>query len=414
MDFYVDGPDYFGAIEREIENLLESDADGRYFYLSAWWLGLIDVDKTITINPDIFGADVLENFTDAAKPWPSRVRMDGLRLLRSGQLLCDALVAMSKERIDIRVLSWVSPFAPKYKLVADRSEGIATLNLHTLLSTRELRRQFGQSGYAMLNMLSHPLGGAHLKVVVCGDKTSMRAYTGGMDPVQSRASLADWHDAAVCVDGPAAAATYQYFRQLWNEQRTRKPEVFILDDDAIPSHLDGTPEIPLRSARPAQNAAGPCVQVLRTIPRMNFSLTGPEWLEPSLLWRTLLVNAMGFKKDPLSFAPQGIFEFKAALRKMISAASKYIFITDQCFSSQEILSWLNGRLIDGSGVKVILLHGPDPADPPSGSMQEAVDNYLLAGVEKSAESASGFKNLACYKWTGTVAHSKVIIVDDMA
>jgi phosphatidylserine/phosphatidylglycerophosphate/cardiolipin synthase-like enzyme len=413
VNLYMDGSEYFRVIEDEIDNLIQSSAEGRYFYLSAWWLGLIDIDQMVTVDPGVFGASMLANFTDAVKPWPSKMEMSGFRF-ESGKLLCDSLVAMSKAGVDVRVLSWTSPFAPRYQQVANKSMGISQLNLHTILSTQALRDQLGGSGHAILNTLSHPLGGAHLKIIVCGDTARMRAYSGGMDPVANRLDLQLWHDAAVCVEGPAAAAAHKYFEQLWNEQLTREPEIFIVDDKNISSHLKSTPKIPKRSAAPAQGPAYSCVQTLRTVPKMNFSLTGPEWLEPNAMLRALLVNAMGFKKDPLSFAPQGIFEFKAALHKMIVRAEKYIFITDQCFSSQEVMGWLNQRLTDHSDVKIILLHGPDPSDPPSGSMQEAVNRYLLADIQMSAESASGIENLAYYNYVDTVAHGKVIIVDDKA
>jgi phosphatidylserine/phosphatidylglycerophosphate/cardiolipin synthase-like enzyme len=411
--FCVDGPDYFKSIEKEISDLLlESSDASRFFYISAWWLGLIDVNKTVMVDPDIPGSGLLASFTDALNPWPAPVDFPPF-ILPGSRALLDRLVEMSSKGIDVRVLSWVSPFASKYKQVADRSEGIAGLNLHTLLSTQALRNKFGASGHIMLNLLSHPLGAAHLKVVVCGNATSMRAYSGGMDPVSTRME-ASWHDAAVCFEGPAAAHTYEYFRQLWNEQRKRDPEVFILDNVKIASHLDSTPEIPQRKALPARDQTHSCVQVLRTVPTMNFSLLGPEWLEPNVVQRAALVNLMGFKKPPLSFAPEGIFEFKAAMHKMIAAAHSYIFITDQCFSSQEVMDWLNVRLTDGSNVKVILLYGPDPHDPPSGSMQEAINAHLLKNVEESGQTRSGFKNLACFKWDRVVVHSKVTIVDDVA
>jgi len=412
----VGGPEYFEAIENEITSILESTADGRFFYMSAWWLGLADVDADITVDPDVFGADFLKNFTDAAEPWIKKIEVPvpGFSF-SSGQKLLDGLVAMSQADVDVRVLSWVSPFAPKYKQVADRSEGITLLNLHTLLSTKKLRDDLGkQADHVMLNMLAHPLGGAHLKVVICGDNTSMRAYTGGMDPVVNRLDNT-WEDAAVCVQGPAADATYRFFAQLWEEQRRRNPESFKLNGQVILSNLPTTPDVPQRPPFPEQDQTGPAVvQVLRTVPVMNFSVTGPEWLGPNMLQRALLVNTMGFKKDPLSFAPKGIFEFAVALRKLISVARQYIFITDQAFSGQEIMGWLSKRLTDGSGVKIILLHGPDPSDPPSGSMQEAVNSYLLKGAEKAEESTSGYLNLAYYLWQDTVAHSKVCIVDDKA
>jgi phosphatidylserine/phosphatidylglycerophosphate/cardiolipin synthase-like enzyme len=422
VEAFVDGLAYFGALEDEIDGLLASSKPGRYFYLTAWWLGLVDVKGTVRVRSvgDSLAA-VLKQFKDLPLEWTTDLDMDGFRLPKCKLLLLTRLQELVGKGVDVRVLAWSSPFAPKYKQVADQAGGIADLNLQTLLSVAALRK--GSAAMAkrvVVNLLAHPFGGAHLKMVLCGDGDTMRAYTSGLDPASGRldavpselnSRTSGWHDVAVRVQGPGALAAYRFYQRLWNEQISRSADKFYVDDQEILSHA-GAEKVADRTLAAVPSNAGQRVQVLRTVPQMNFSMAGPPQLGKNPLYRFLISSAGGFKKPAITFAPNGFFEFKVALKKAIANAQRYVFIADQAFWGLEIMDWLNARLKANPNLKVILLHGADPADPPSGAMAEAINKHLLPGLELDLTTMEP-KGVAFYNWSGVVVHSKVTIVDDL-
>lgn len=422
VEAFVDGLAYFGAIEDEIDGLLASSKPDRYFYLSAWWLGLVDVKGTIKVSSvgDNLTA-ILKQFKDLPVDWTIDLDLDGFRLPKCKLMLLTRLQELVGKGVDVRVLAWSSPFAPKYKQVADQAISIAHLNLQTLLSVAALRKgSRDMAKRVVVNLLAHPFGGAHLKMVVCGDRDTMRAYTSGLDPAggrlnpvpsQENARTSGWHDVAVRVQGPGALAAYQFYQRLWNEQISRSADKFYVDGQEISSHA-GAEKVPDGRLAAVSSNAGQRVQVLRTVPQMNFSMTGPPQLGKNPLYRFLISSLGGFKKPTLTFAREGLFEFKVALKKAIAGAQRYVFIADQAFSGMEIMDWLNARLKANPNLKVILLHGADPADPPSGAMAEAINKHLLPGLELDFTTMEP-RGVAFYNWSGVVVHSKVTIVDDL-
>ncbi|WP_067457482.1 phospholipase D family protein [Actinomadura macra] len=409
VEALVDAVAYFGALDDEIAALKAGRGPGRYFYLSAWWLGL--VGHTGAVAVESFGAkagEIAKRFGVQPR-WSLTVEAEQFVLPKSGRALLYELCELAMKGVDVRVLAWTSPFLPKYKPVADKVPGVAALNLHTILSVDALRSAPAMRDAVMLNMLAHPMGAAHLKTVVCGDQTSMRAYTGGLDPHMSRFASVDepggWHDVAARVQGPAAAAIHDFFRQLWNEQRRRPTQTFRVAGKEIPSQTKGVKEIPAREPTPAPAGAEHLVQVLRTVPRMNFSSSGPTHFPGGALQRWLVTNLSGFRTPALSFAPDGVFEFKAALEKAISSAERYIFIADQAFQSQEVMDWINTRKAARPDLKIILVYGPDPADTPTGLFHQAINKHLLRGPDQPT-------GIAIHQWAEVTAHCKVTIVDD--
>lgn len=417
VDHFVNGVAYFKALEDEIEALRRSTANGRYLYLTAWWLGLAHLPPDTEIQPfGELGNAVLQQFPvlkDYARPVRVGAEYPPLTL-PSGTLLSRHLEELHKSGVDVRILAWVSPFAARYDVPG--LGGIRIVNAQTLLSVAEMRSRFGEqgAGKVMLNLTAHPLGAVHCKLVVAGDQTSTRAFTGGIDPVMDRTSPA-WHDLAVRVTGPAAAAVHRFFQQMWAENLKLPVESFTVDRHPIESRLKTATPVPDPPKPPDGNGTGAHVQVLRTVPQMRFSSSGPEWLyDKNSVVRALITAGVGFRKAPISFAPDGLFEFKVALEKAIGQAEKYIFIADQAFSSQEIMGWINARMLAKPDLKVILLHGGDPTDPPSGDMPEAVNHHLVPRLPQLLlGSRSGLQNLEMYGWPGTTVHCKVTIIDDV-
>ncbi|MES9603338.1 MULTISPECIES: phospholipase D family protein [Actinomadura] len=417
VDHFINGVAYFKALEDEIEALRASTANGRYLYLTAWWLGLsrLPADTEVQAFGELAGTivqqfPVLKDYTR-----PVRVGAEYPPLtLPSGALLSRRLEELHKSGADVRILAWVSPFAARYDV--PEFGGIRIVNAQTLLSVAEMRSRFGEqgAGKVMVNLTAHPLGAVHCKLVVAGDHTSTRAFTGGIDPVMNRTAPA-WHDLAVRVTGPAAAAIHRFFQQMWAENLKLPAENFVVDRHPIESRLKTATAVPDPPEPPRGNGTGAHVQVLRTVPQMRFSSSGPAWLYgKSSVVRALITAGVGFRKAPISFAPDGLFEFKVALQKAIGGAEKYIFIADQAFSSEEIMDWINARLLQKPDLKVILLHGGDPTNPPSGDMPEAVNKHLIPNVPQLLlGSRSGLQGLEVYGWPGTAVHCKVTIIDDV-
>jgi phosphatidylserine/phosphatidylglycerophosphate/cardiolipin synthase-like enzyme len=415
VDYFINGTAYFSALDAEIQTLLNSNARGRYFFMSAWWLGLSNMPADTQVSPlGDLTATILKPFqVTLAQPWQVGTNFPALTL-PSGVLLSRRLEDLQKSGADVRILAWVSPFAARYRI--QQLAGIGLLNVQTLLSVAEMRSRFGPNGQGnvMVNLAAHPAGASHCKIVVAGDQTSTRAFTGGIDPVQSRMHPA-WHDLAVRVTGPAATAIYRFFQQLWSENLQRPAETFRVGGAGILSRLDSASKISDPPPPPQGTGNGDYVQVLRTVPQMNFSVTGPDWLYPeNSAVRALITAGAGFRKDPIKFAADGRFEFKVALRKAISQAEKYIFIADQAFTSEEIMDWINARILQKPDLKVILLHGSDPADPPSGDLAQAVNAHLIPHVKPYLlGSPSGLQGIQFYGWGGTTVHCKVTIIDDI-
>ncbi|MGI5206937.1 phospholipase D family protein [Spirillospora sp. CA-108201] len=417
VDHFVNGVAYFKALEAEIEALRTSTAKGRYLYLTAWWLGLSKLPADTEVQAfGEFGSAVVQQFpvlNDLTRPVQVGKEYPPLTL-PSGELLSRRLEDLHKSGADVRILAWVSPFGARYAV--PELGGIRIVNAQTLLSVAEMRSRFGEAGAGkvMVNLTAHPLGAVHCKLVVVGDHKTTRAFTGGIDPVMDRTHPA-WHDLAVRVTGPAATAVHRFFQQMWAENLKLPPENFLVDRHPIESRLKTAAPVPDPPEPPRGDGTGAHVQVLRTVPKMRFSSSGPTWLyDKSSVVRALITAGVGFRKEPISFAPDGLFEFKVALEKAIGQAEKYIFIADQAFSSKEIMGWINARMLAKPDLKVILLHGGDPSDPPSGDMPEAVNNHLIPRVPTVLFGGpSGLQGLEVYGWPGTAVHCKVTIIDDV-
>lgn len=248
-----------------------------------------------------------------------------------------------------------------------------------------------------------------------------------------------WHDVGVRIDGAAAGAVEQFFREMWNEQLTRPVESFKLNNDAIASHDPAWAALaPRAPVNLPANTGRQYVQILRTIPKMNFRATPrqrgkflvPESYKPKKFGPRvggkrlnlgvgavyLTVGAYAGSKTayarlPVSFAPQGVFEFKVALKTAIAAAKRYIFIADQALTSMEVMDWLAVALLAKPSLKIILLFGADPADPPSNFLTEALNNRLVGKIPASWTNT--LSNISFREWYGNTVHCKVTMIDDV-
>lgn len=411
VEHLIDGENYFAALSDEL-SFLQTAGAGRFFYFANWWAGLVETPAAVgSVGPTISawtGATPAPNFT----PF---ILGEGCGGPQTGTRLIDQLVTLANDHgVAVRSLIWMSPtvmneivgsFGPGNSLPG---EILWTGRAQSIRSAQTLRSRIGD-GCVVLNVLGHPLGAWHFKMVVCGDETGIRAYVGGMDLVCDKYSETThptgnrWHDIAVRIQGPAAIAIFETFRQIWDEQRGRRISRFLVNGSEVPSHYVDTPGIaPAPVSVDVSNMGTQRVQVLRTYPKTSLNL--PELSTANIIERILLL-ATG--QEPLSFAPDGQFEFRMALRKAISAAETYVYIEDQSFVGREIMEWLNTRLIQVPNLKVIMLWGADPGDPKNPFIRVSME-ILTAGL--SPQEARN--RVVFYEYKGVTVHSKIFIIDD--
>ena len=410
----VDGTEYFGALRAEVDAFKLPGSPSRFFYFTNWILWLV----AYTARPEVGG-------TPSA--WDQQINIAPFHLDDSSggtfPPFLDELEAMAAADVDVRSLAWVSPFVLKNEDVARRS-GFYNNNAGTALSVQAIRDRLGADGYACLNMLAHPLGAFHLKMVVCGDDTNARAYISGIDfesgrvttrthPATHPTPLAPnwWPDAGCKVEGQAVDVAYRYFQLLWNEQIGRDEETFRIGDQRIKSHSRDAPLVPDRTFLPVPGGKH-WVQVLRTAPQFHLAfgpLIGDRNAPVPVGCFSRLV--VGFSRPRLSFAEDGIFEFRAAIRKAILAATNYIYVEDQAFSSLEMFDWIREAMIAAPNLKVIFVHGQDPGDPRllAEVRNMAVNEHLAAAPQPPSLSD---RVAFAFRTGGIITHTKTWIIDD--
>jgi phosphatidylserine/phosphatidylglycerophosphate/cardiolipin synthase-like enzyme len=399
----IDGANYFGAIKAEMDALKASGAANRFFYFTDWLLTLVAYNGDATAH-------------GLPSAWPQNVQSGPFQFddgTGTKTAMLDALADLAAAGVDVRAFPWVSPFVLKFKKVADKEKRYRNYAA-TVMSVDALRKKPGFEHSVVLNLLAHPLGAIHLKMVVCGDDNSARGFASGLDFEPGRFDSQDhpnggpggygWHDIGVKLEGPGVDRMYSYFQRLWNEQLSRPVERFRVDDIKVASHDDQCTEVPDRTSAPVPGGTNH-VQVLRTAPQFNLGLSETAAVPVGCIVRI----ATSFQRPKLSFAPDGIFEFRAALRKAILAAQNYIYAEDQAFTGREIMEWVNQALQNSPALKVIFHYGGDPTDPPE--LQEmlnmAVNEHLAPGVA-NIEDRVAFH----FRTDNVVVHTKSWIIDD--
>ncbi len=387
--------EYIQALIKEIEKLKKGD----FLYICGWLFSWVGPDP----RWGYFGIDEVTYGPGNKK-------------------FIDLLIEKANIGVDVRVLGWVSyagmgavrfdpvlfrmptpPIGAKatpgiYDKKVQGYYSLATLNAITMNSVRELRKKSSMTTKAMLNMLSHPVGSVHVKMAILGN-THAVGFTGGLDLSQWRwaeyghnespnpnlpniIESLDWHDIQVMVQGKAVQAFYDLFRDMWNECLKRPPKLFRLFKTAkmpynylILSHvLNKFKPVSQRTLSPLSQSTTQYIQSLRTIPAFNFKK----------------INRLPEGK-PFSKAPKGLFEVKAAWKKAILGAKKYIYIEDNSLMSQEVLLWINQAVKNNPNLLVIFVKGGgvDPADPvlENKKSKALVDYTINKGLCKGIESS---------------------------
>jgi phosphatidylserine/phosphatidylglycerophosphate/cardiolipin synthase-like enzyme len=170
-----------------------------------------------------------------------------------------------------------------------------------------------------------------------------------------------------------------------------RPLVFETDAGRVQSVVPGTPPVRPRSFRRLR-AGRHLVQSLRTAPPFVYDARALPMLRVA----------------PLAFAPGGLYEIHAALRKAILSAQRYLYIEDQYFWSIEALQWISQALHSQPGLKVVLVTGD--FQPPGPPLPEGMPVALLDGLLPGL-GPDEIGRIAFLQRTGFV-HAKTVLVDD--
>ncbi|RKN70083.1 phospholipase D-like domain-containing protein [Paenibacillus ginsengarvi] len=393
---------------RQALDLVGTDPDpaknrGDFIYISGWWLGLIG--GTFVANRAFEGPP---SGLDSTGPSVGDITAFDLDPLMPEVRLLDVLQTKARAGVDVRVMGWVSfslltmtpipiPILgalinPVLANAIQRKDpgGLVSLNAQTMNSIKLLREEPAMAKKCMLNVIGHSAGAIHVKGAVIGTKpdgtgkSKAIAFSGGLDFVEDRwakyghmpddswdslPALPRWHDVQAAIQGPAAQGFYNHFRDMWNENLRREAKRFNFEGARMPSYVPNTEAVPERVTdqflfTPA-NPPKHHVQSIRTIPAFNYH------------WYNCLPE-----NPPVSYAPNGLFEIKAAWRKAILGAQTYIYMEDQMYWGREIMSWINEAIRSNPDLKVIMaLSGAaDPNDPATPGEDEYLHESFNIGL----------------------------------
>jgi len=358
------GPaDYYTDLRDSLNRLGTSsnpeENSGQFIFINNWTLGLGDNGSA--------GAFSLDGINEPT-------------------LLRDVLVEKAQRGVDVRVMGWVSLCVLNDPIVQAFASNVVGWNLQTLESIRLLRQQSNNQIKACINVLNHARGSVHTKLVVMSDASGELAvgYTGGLDFVSSRHG---WHDVVAKVEGPALNGLYEFYRQMWNELVTACVQIDYHDGtESIESVVSGTPTIvdhTSLSLVPAVEAHS--VQSLRTVSLEHIHHTNYQ----------------------LSFAPNGLFEVRAAWQKAIQAATHYIYMEDQYFWSTDVMDWIRETVINHTDVVVILVCHNRHSTRHEAYSHRAIQDHLLDDLNSGQRS-----RISLFRRTDRLVHSKTTLIDD--
>lgn len=186
------------------------------------------------------------------------------------------------------------------------------------------------------------------------------------------------HDVSLSVQGPAARYVDQTFTTLWNAGRT------------------GTSVSP--DAQQPEADTEVSVQVLRTLPGRLFTSEEPD---PDT--------------ENLPFGETGILE---AYQRAIMKAEEYIYIEDQYFTSDEIVTALKLRMAEKPDLEVILVLNLKPDIPGYQKKQTALINDLRKSLGANSDRLGVFTmwsndaDQPTYEITPIYVHAKLALIDD--
>ena len=185
-------------------------------------------------------------------------------------------------------------------------------------------------------------GSHHEKIVLTGDAEKLTAFCGGMDINPDRMNV--WHDTHCRLEGHAAWQLWNRFVQRWKDYLlsrglTNSAGVDLLKGRKIPP--------------PPPTAPGTFVAYAKILHTYN------QW------------NGQGNDRT-----------IRNTLKEVIRNAQRYVYFEDQYMVSCEIAGWLNERLVNVPGFKVIIITQDD----------EHAQSDLHFAKRKRAEFLAKLKN----------------------
>jgi phosphatidylserine/phosphatidylglycerophosphate/cardiolipin synthase-like enzyme len=386
----LDGQAYFRALGEALGRVGDGESrkenQENFIYISGWLLNLVDPELPFELpTPD--------------GPVP----------------LVELLKQKARDGVDVRVLGWISWSLGIFGRLDVRYENLA--NIQTIQS---LRREPSLANKCCLNLVGHPAGAVHAKVIVLGKPDWAVGFTGGIDLSADR-SKRYWIDVQAQVEGPAVKGLYGLFRTMWNQ-------VLEYRMDALPAGVGGKlAALPMNRPVFTTNGFVPRPLVLKTahgqvkavrsrtlpVKARSFDHSCPGDLRVQSL-RTFPAFHYAeqalpeLKVSPLEVAPAGLFEIRDALKEVIGGAERYFYAEDQYFWSVEAMGWLNQALKKHPHLKVILVTGnvQPPGPPLPEQMPIALREGLLPGLSRAE-----LDRIAIFRRRGFV-HAKTTLADD--
>ncbi|MEM7130404.1 MAG: peptidoglycan-binding protein [Chloroflexota bacterium] len=333
-----------------------------FILMASWWPGLAG------------GAYAASSEQLLLSPEPTILTPD-YRLDGAGgtQSLISILKQKAQAGVDVRMLGAVSYItADRGIAILNNAGTTASFNAFTMASIRDLRSEPQIGAKATLNVIAHPAGSVHTRIILIGTGTTITGFTGSVDfhsghwP-ESDITRQEWHEVEAQIEGAAAKALYDWYRFLWQTNRNHDVLRFRYGDTVLPHILDDTPELPARQF-PTEPVGTIGLQSIRTIPKID-----PE-------------DSFCFPSPPpLPDHPQGTFEYSRALQKAIANAQSYIYLEDRYLWSQEIMSWIREAIKNNASLRVILvMSGQDWREdnllPIRQILSQSINQTLLAGL----------------------------------
>lgn len=404
----LDGAEYADALAAALDRVgnHEDPADnGRQLILVAgWWLGLARGRLRLD-RPYPFGiphARLEDGPPYCLNPWPEPAETPFEQPPDIGDTLLDRLIEKARAGVEVRVLGWVSSATRSPRLATFIGAGhIVAVNTLTLRSIAALRAEPAIGARALPNLVSHPAGSTHSKIVLVCDGTATVAFAGGLDLEYSRwartdhAGMQTWHDVVARIEGPAAQGVYDHFKTMWDANLGRAPVHVPFDGQGMSSVPADTPALPARSLPVASFADGLEVQALETLPAARHK--AGTWLP---------------RNRSFAEAPVGRFTYRDALHAAIREAEQYVYAEDQLFWSTEFMGWLNEALRERPELRVIFIASGvvDPNDPPlpyDAYLSEALNHHLLRGLTPQQTG-----RIHAFRRIGITVHAKTVLIDD--
>lgn len=459
---FISGPTYFQALYDEML-ALEQSPQGGIFWVHGWFFDLYSYEASMRFSGKTNDIPTDVQAAESGQYWHLLRNGEALEIGVNKDLFVQKILDLEAAGVDVRIIGYISPLLLQswglaqlsdalesikfYRLRVDhyKAQGVQDRIYATFFNLLRLREDLVDPSRVIFNTLSHPLGGAHSKMVIIGNANYRKAFTGGIDLASVRNTPKN-HDVAISVEGTATSFAARFFKDLWNEitlntavnidfyARNSKSGADLVPAATYPTHLLSpmTMDIADIAATTVGATADQFVQMFTTLPRKNYEASPPTLkvaaagalasykLRLGLAEGRAFVRALRevrhFYTPRISFADKGRFEFKTVCYKAVDEAEDYILILDQDATNFELMRRINRRVRklrdEGKTLRVVIGTNFLRDVQVSGR-----DRMITAGKQNQlfkrlAESipTGAHKDHFLFAMVGT--HAKVMLIDD--